>query len=246
MARKWGQFVSRDESQGNIFTGVLLEDVPAPAESSICMMNPSMSRMVLYLPQTQSSGRAYLASRAEGGVRLQGKADFERFLQECTGSGLPADLLHGARQAGPLATFEGADSWVEHPYKDGCVLIGDAAATSDPTWGQGLSLTLSDARVLRDALLADDDWDAAGHAYAAGHDRYYEKVRTAVSWFTQVFLEAGPEADALRARVLPQMESDPFFLPDTLIAGPDLAPLTEEHRARIFGELAVMDHSPQS
>jgi hypothetical protein len=57
-----------------------------------------------------------------------------------------------------------------------------------------------------------------------------------VSWFTQVFLQPGPEADALRARVLPQLESDPSFLPDTLVAGPDLAPPTDEHRARLFGD----------
>ena len=75
--------------------------------------------------------------------------------------------------AGPLATFNGADTWVEHPYSNGIALIGDAAATSDPTWGQGMSLTLLDARVLRDALLADDDWNKAADGYAVEHDRYY-------------------------------------------------------------------------
>jgi 2-polyprenyl-6-methoxyphenol hydroxylase-like FAD-dependent oxidoreductase len=235
MVRSSGGFESRNDPSGNMFAGVLVENVTASAESSICMLNPSLSRMVMYFPQTQDSGRAYLASRAKDGVRLSGTADFELFLQECTDSGLAAGLLDGARQAGPLATFEGGDSWVDLAYKDGVALIGDAAATSDPTWGQGLSLTLRDARVLRDALLAEHDWDGAGHAYAASHRHYYDKVRTAVSWFTLVFLRHGPEADALRARVLPQLESDPFFLPDTLIAGPDLAPPTEEHRARLFG-----------
>ena len=235
MARRWGGFESRNDPSGNLFAGVLVENVPAPGESSICMLNPSLSRMILYFPQTEDSGRAYLASRSEGGVRLGGDGDFELFLQECTRSGLTPGLLDGARQAGPLATFEGGDSWVDQVYKDGIALIGDAAATSDPTWGQGLSLTLRDARVLRDALLTEHDWDAAGHAYAAAHRRYYEGVRTAVSWFTRVFLEPGPEADALRDRVLPQLATDPAFLPDTLVTGPDLAPPTEEHRGRIFG-----------
>ena len=237
MVRKRVGFESRGEPAMNIIAGVLLENVPASAESSICMLNPMLSRMVLYFPQTESSGRAYLVSHSEGGVRVHGNSDFEWFLRECAQSGLAAGLLDGARQAGPMATFEGAESWVEHPYKDGVALIGDAAATSDPSWGQGLSLTLRDARTLRDSLVADDDWDAAGRAYAAAHDNHYEKVRTTVSWFTDVFLRPGPDADALRARVLPQMESDPFLLPDTLIVGPDLAPPTEEHRAKIFGEL---------
>jgi 2-polyprenyl-6-methoxyphenol hydroxylase-like FAD-dependent oxidoreductase len=234
--RQWAGFESHRDPSGNLFTGVLLERVPASAESSICMLNPLRSRMVLYLPQTPSSGRAYLASRSEDDVRLQGSADFERFLEECTTSGLAPGLLDGARQAGPLATFEGTESWVDHPYADSIALIGDAAATSDPTWGQGLSLTLRDVRTLRDALLAHDDRDAAGHAYAAAHDQCFARVRTAVSWYTLVFLQPGPEADTIRARVLPQLESDPFFLPETLIAGPDHAPPTGEHRARIFGE----------
>jgi menaquinone-9 beta-reductase len=33
-------------------------------------------------------------------------------------------------------------------------LIGDAAAASDPSWGEGLSLTLRDVRLLRDSLIA--------------------------------------------------------------------------------------------
>jgi flavin-dependent dehydrogenase len=43
-------------------------------------------------------------------------------------------------------------------------------------------------------------------------------------------------ADALRVRVLPLMEADPFLLPDTQVAGPDLAPPTEEHRVKLFGQ----------
>ncbi|HMQ33283.1 MAG TPA: FAD-dependent monooxygenase [Chloroflexaceae bacterium] len=234
-ARGWGGFAAREASPTTLFAGVLLENVAASAETSVCMLNPTDARMVLYFPQTPSSGRAYLASPAQGGVRLSGGADFARFLAECARSGLAEGLLDGARQAGPLATFESAESWVEHPYRGGIALVGDAAATSDPTWGQGLPLTLRDARLLRDALLADDDWESAGHAYAAAHDRCYAMVRTAESWFTQVFLQPGPEADALRAHVLPRLEADPFFLPDTLTAGPDLAPATEQHRAQIFG-----------
>jgi 2-polyprenyl-6-methoxyphenol hydroxylase-like FAD-dependent oxidoreductase len=233
--RKWGGFESRDDPPGNLFAGVLLENVPASSESSICMMNPFLSRMVLYFPQSENMGRAYIASPSESGLRLHGESAFQRFLQECTRSGLADGLLDGARPAGPLATFDGADSWVEHPYDDGIALLGDAAATSDPTWGQGLSLTFRDVRVLRDALLSTEDWDAAGHDYAAAHDRYYESVRTTNAWFTKIFLRPGPEGDKLRAHVLPQLESDPFFLPDTMVSGPDLAPPTEEHRSRIFG-----------
>ncbi|HSA57736.1 MAG TPA: NAD(P)/FAD-dependent oxidoreductase [Gemmatimonadaceae bacterium] len=236
MVRKWGGFPSRQDPSGNVLAGVLLEGVPASPESSICMITPPLSRMVLYFPQSSGSGRAYLAFRSGEELRLSGDSAFDAFLQECARSGLADGLFDGAKQAGPLAAFAGNDSWVEHPYRRGIALIGDAAATSDQTWGQGLSLTLRDARVLRDALLSSDDRDVAGHRYAASHNEYFDTVRTAESWFTQVFLTPGPEADAIRSRVMPQMESDPFILPDTLFSGPELAPPTEEHRAKIFGQ----------
>src|SRR5207245_1348633 len=88
-------------------------------------------------------------------------------------AGAPAEWFDGAEPAGPLACFEGADRWVDHPYRNGVALIGDAAAASDPSFGCGTSLTLRDVRVLRDHLLANDDWNKAAEAYAAEHDRYY-------------------------------------------------------------------------
>jgi 2-polyprenyl-6-methoxyphenol hydroxylase-like FAD-dependent oxidoreductase len=134
-----------------------------------------------------------------------------------------------------LATFDGAEVWVEHPYKHGVVLIGDAAATSDPTWGQGLSLTVRDVRVLRDRLLGHEDWDAAGHAYAAEHDRYYRVIHTVDNWLTEVLLAIGPDAEARRAKALPLIAQDATRVPDHYISGPEL-PLNDTIRQRFFGE----------
>jgi 2-polyprenyl-6-methoxyphenol hydroxylase-like FAD-dependent oxidoreductase len=154
--------------------------------------------------------------------------------EESIGAGYPADRVQGAKQAGPFATFEGLDDFVEHPYKDGIALLGDAAATSDQTWGQGLSLTVRDARFLRDELLATDDWDAAGHAYAEKHDANYEAIREAEHWFTTVFMDPRPEAMAIRAKVLPMMMADPTIVPDTTMIGPEHAPVTDEQRQALI------------
>jgi hypothetical protein len=54
-------------------------------------------------------------------------------------------------------------------YRVVVALIGDAAGTSDPSFGCGLSLTLRDACVLRDYTLASRDWHAAAEAYARKH-----------------------------------------------------------------------------
>lgn len=85
--------------------------------------------------------RAYVAYRADSGLRLQGPASLPRFIEESVRCGMPADFFKSAKVAGPLASFSGADEWVNHPYYNGIALIGDAAATSDPSWGQGLSLS---------------------------------------------------------------------------------------------------------
>jgi hypothetical protein len=67
--------------------------------------------------------------------------------------------------------------------------LGGAAATSDPTCGQGMSLTLRGVRTLRDLPSASDDWDAAGHAYACEHQRYATAVRTVDDWYSRLFVE---------------------------------------------------------
>jgi 2-polyprenyl-6-methoxyphenol hydroxylase-like FAD-dependent oxidoreductase len=114
-------------------------------------------------------------------------------------------------------------------------LIGDAASANDPCWGQGLSLTLRDARVLRNHLLASDDWDAAAHAYAAEHDGYYGVVREVTHALKDLFLRSGADADARRARALPLVAKDRTRLPDHPFSGPDL-PWSAQVRGRLFGE----------
>jgi len=61
---------------------------------------------------------------------------------------MPAEWFENGGVAGPLASFEGADYWVEHPNNDSIALVGDAAATGDPAYGCGLILILRDGRVL--------------------------------------------------------------------------------------------------
>ena len=151
-------------------------------------------------------------------------------------TGAPAGLYEGVKQAGPIATFEGYDSWVEHPYKDGVALVGDAAQTSDQTWGQGLSITVRDARLLRDALLATDDWDAAGHKYAEAANESFQHIRRMEDWMTLVFMQPGPEADAVRAGTLPRLAVDTSIMPDTHMVGPELAPADEAARIKFLGK----------
>jgi menaquinone-9 beta-reductase len=200
------------------------------------VVNPELGQSAILIPQGGGRARAYVVFPAEAGRRLGGKADVPRFIDEALRTGVQPDLLVGAATAGPLATFEGADSWVEHPYHDGVALIGDAAATSDPSWGQGLSLAVRDVRLLSEALRANDDWDAAGHAYARGHDQGYATIRATAHLFTTFFLETGPVADERRARALPLIAQEPGRVPDAFMSGPDAAPVDQFTRSRFFDE----------
>jgi hypothetical protein len=99
-----------------------------------------------------------------------------------------------------------------------------------------MSQTLRDVRVLSEELGRSDDWEAAGHAYAVAHDFGSEGVRMADTWYTDVFLEIGAEADARRGLALPQLAADMTRLPDTPLAGPDLCPPDEAMRRRFLCE----------
>jgi menaquinone-9 beta-reductase len=234
--RTWAGFPVKQDPERLLISGVLYDDMWSPHEDTgYYIMNPSLGQAVALFPQGQGRVRAYLIHTKATSVRLQGAAALPRFVEESVKTYAPAQWYAGARASGPLATFDGAETWVEHPYKAGVVLIGDAAAASDPTWGQGLSMTVRDARVLRDQLCAHDDWEAAGHAYAAEHDRYYGVIHTVDNWLTELFLALGPEAEARRDRALPLIDQDGTRVPDHIISGPEL-PAHETVRQRFFGE----------
>jgi 2-polyprenyl-6-methoxyphenol hydroxylase-like FAD-dependent oxidoreductase len=233
--RKWADFVVRRDPERRFISGVLFEEMPIPEDTPYLVVNPNLGQGVPLFPQGQGRVRAYLIHEKHTSRRFQGEADLPHFIAASIRTGVPAEFYAKARAAGPLATFDGADTWVEHPYKASIALIGDAAASNDPSFGEGLSLTVRDVRVLRDQLLSHEDWDAAGHAYAAEHDRYYGTLHTATGWFGQILLESGPEAEARRTKAMPLIAQDGTRVPDHLFSGPDL-PLDETVRRRFFGE----------
>jgi menaquinone-9 beta-reductase len=232
--RSWAGFTAQQDAPRLFVGGVLLEGGNLPVDAVSLVQG--FGRSAIFFPQRNGRCRAYCVYHRElRNERLQGPADMPAFIESSMQAGTPPGWLDGVRAVGPLATFEGADSWAPHPYRDGVVLIGDAAATSDPSWGQGLSLTMRDVRTLRDALIRGGDWNSACHAYAEEHDRYYATLHAVEDWYTKLFMEVGPHADARRGKALPLMMQDPTRVPDVLISGPN-KPLGEEDRIRFIGE----------
>jgi 2-polyprenyl-6-methoxyphenol hydroxylase-like FAD-dependent oxidoreductase len=235
-ARRLGGFETCRDPEKLLFAGVYLADVALAPGYFYQFSDPFRGRIAYVFPQRERRARCYVGwNRVADVPRLTGESSFPRFRAEAEEIGVPADALAEARVAGPLATFDGADTWVEHPYRDGIALLGDAAVTSDPTWGQGMSMALRAARLLRDALVTSDDWDTAGHAYARELRRVYEVVHRADGWFQQLFMEVGPDADERRERAFPLLAADPTRAVDVPSSGPESA-CDEAARRRFFGE----------
>jgi 2-polyprenyl-6-methoxyphenol hydroxylase-like FAD-dependent oxidoreductase len=241
--RKSAGFSVQRETHTLCIAGVLMEGVRRLPEDTFHMFtNTVVGEVVAYAPEGSERARVYLVYWGESRPRLQGAGDVGRLLEALEWTGLAEEYFSGAQQAGPLATFEGADHWVEHPYREGVALLGDAAASSDPAWGQGLSLAVRGVRILRDALLRNQDWDKAGEEYAREQHSVYDKTRTVTGWFREFFLATGQAADAQRQRALPLIAEDPTRVPDLMFGGPDI-PVAADARERFFGEDQAAAHA---
>jgi len=234
--RAWAGFDVQRDAERLIVAGVLHQGMPIPQDTVQYIQCPAIGQGVLVFPIGRQRFRTYLVHRRRATTpSFSGRQQVGGFQAACVETGAPREWFEGTEVDGPLAAFDGADTWVDHPYRDGIVLIGDAAAASDPTWGCGLSLTLRDARVLRDQLLATTDWQAAASAYAIEHDRYYASLHRLEDWLTVLMYDIGPEADARRAHVLPRLAAEPSRAPDLPGLGPD-SPSDEAARRRLFAE----------
>ena len=236
LCRAWAGLKSNRDTRGMLLAGVLFDGVVVAEDTSVMLVNPAIGQIAYFFPQQGKRVRAYCALPLASGRRLQGSSDVGDFVSECVRCGAPAAAYADAKAIGPLATFESTANWADLPYREGIALIGDAAGTSDPVWGQGLSLTLRDARVLSGHLLSSGDWDVAGQAYARDHQSYFEAIHKVESWSTDLFVQTGAGAEDTRARALPLIVADPTRAPDHLLSGPDL-PCDELVRSRLFGEV---------
>ena len=230
-------FQTRRGSIPLFLSGVWLTKLSGEVDPGVAYIanNVVSGAVAALFPQSRDKARAYFGFHPQACTRLQGEADFPRFREEFNRAAGGAIPFGDAQPAGPLASFECADVCVDHPYRDGIALVGDAAASNDPSWGQGLSLALRDARVLSDELLNSQDWATAGERYAERHDEHYATIRMVSGWFFDMFQRLGAEAEARRARALPLIAQDPTRVPDMLFSGPDL-PVASDARSRFFGE----------
>ncbi len=235
-SRKWGGFKVSEHVNDYYMAGVLLSDVSSAPDTMYFVFDPNFGTCIGLVPLSKKRHRGYFMYPKTAGYRLQGEQMLNLFFSESAKTyPLLSGYYAGAKSIGPLASFDVSESWVEHPYREGIALIGDAAATSDPTFGQGMSLALRDARVLRNELWQNLDWSVAGNRYAEHHERYFRDCHLVEEWLRTLFQDSAPKAASLREKAMPLIAQDLTRVPDHLYSGPDL-PVNENVRARLFGE----------
>jgi menaquinone-9 beta-reductase len=231
--RQWAGFPVLREPDRLRITGALVRGMPIDHEVVRTFRPAAFGSRVLLFPLRDERVRVYFITGRRSQHRvLSGATDFAQFVDYCVEAGVPRPWFAEAQLAGPLATFEGADRWVEHPARKGVVLIGDAASASDPAWGCGLALSLRDVRLLRDQLTGSDDWAQAAHEYALAHARSFAALRTAEAWMSTILYDQGAAADHIRERALPVLASGRG--PDFAGLGPE-SPVDEATRIALFG-----------
>lgn len=226
----------------HLFAGMLVEGADGwPADTQTVGSEGDVHFLIF--PQGNGRIRLYLGYPSDQPKRLTGVDGPRAFLDAFRLESLPGcEHIANARPAGPCHSYPNEDTWTDAVAVPGVVLIGDAAGSNDPIIGQGLSITLRDVRLVRDALLGADEWSPAIFApYAAERRERMRRLRFAASIVSALQNEFGPAAEERRRRVREGMLQDPtLILPVmTTLIGPDNVPaevFEETMRARLIGE----------
>lgn len=167
--------------------------------------------MFLVFPQGHGKVRLYVEYALEDRGRYTGEDGARNLLAAFATDVLPGgDALSRATPAGPCKAYPSQFARLAKPYCEGAVLIGDAAGYTDPILGQGISVTLRDARMVRDVLLASDDWrPQAFEAYGAARDEGTRRIGQATRFAARLFTRFDDEGRAARARAMQRMHAEP-------------------------------------
>jgi 2-polyprenyl-6-methoxyphenol hydroxylase-like FAD-dependent oxidoreductase len=201
-----------------------LDDVPDDHDVMACGDD------LFFVMFHQGGGRArvYLIDGRSGQHRFSGAGGTEQFLAACAQPAYPwGEQVSAGRAVGPCATYPGDDTWTDAPYADGIVLVGDAAGHNDPVIGEGLSIAMRDARMVRDLVL-DGARTAADFApYGSERAARMERLRFGADIIAVTHAEDADNRPARRAYLgerMARMDPEVFPVLFGLFAGPETIP----------------------
>jgi 2-polyprenyl-6-methoxyphenol hydroxylase-like FAD-dependent oxidoreductase len=225
-AEQIGTALQQDEPHHR-FSGLLVDGVPDwPEDTQFISTEGDVN--VLAFPQGSGRVRLYLGFPLEQKTRLAGREGPQRFLEAFRLKSVPgSDALAAGRPIGPCLVYPNNDTWIDAPYAQGVLLIGDAAGRNDPITGQGLSITHRDVRIVRDLLLSERHWTPDTFA-SYGEERKERMRRLRVAARISAIVEAEFD-DAARSRRHRVAEKRRAMAPESLamltpFVGPDTLP----------------------
>jgi 2-polyprenyl-6-methoxyphenol hydroxylase-like FAD-dependent oxidoreductase len=210
------------------FSGLLVDNVRASRDDTQFIATEGDVN-VLAFPQGRGRVRLYIGFSWEQKTRLAGREGPRRFLDAFRLKSVPGgEAIAAGTPVGPCYVYPNFDTWLEQPYVDGVVLIGDAAGRNDPITGQGLSITHRDVRLVRDILLAGDDWStAAFESYGAERRERMRRLRISARLTSIMDAEFDAGARQRRGRMHQKRRA---MAPESMalltpFVGPDVLPM---------------------
>jgi menaquinone-9 beta-reductase len=226
-------FETRRDPNCLLMAGVLVSGLSTDESVSQIFATSESAWATQFIPLGRGRHRVYFVSGdRQRHTPIGGRTGIASFFGYVLDSGVPGEWLDCLSIDGPLASFEGASWWVEHPCRDGIALIGDAAAAADPCFGSGQGLSLRDARVLSERLLACPDWDEAANTYAREHSVYFHSLHRLEQWMAEAFYSVDPKLQHVREHAGAAYERGDA--PDLNGKGPD-QPSDDAARMRFLG-----------
>ena len=225
--------------------GLLVEGIPDwPAD--IQAMGTEGNSMFMVFPQGVGVARLYLNFDPTDVSRYRGDDAVREFLDDFRLASLDSMghyIADNAVPAGGLTVWPSMSTVPNGDFVvDGVVLIGDEAGSCDTVLGTGLSSALRDARLVRDVLLAGDDWSPeAFRPYVRERMERMERLHFGAEIYHRLFVEFGPRATAERDRARRLMrENDAYQVTGLLnMIAPEQVPdfgFSEFFAERLFQE----------
>jgi 2-polyprenyl-6-methoxyphenol hydroxylase-like FAD-dependent oxidoreductase len=220
--------IELEKTDPRIFLAGMLVDGVRDWPSADSIIGTSGDTILYVFPQGEDKARLYIGYSIEEKTRLAGADKAKTLLEAFRVDTIPdCGRFVDACPAGPCAAYPMFDSWADAVVSEGVVFAGDSAGFSDPTIGEGLSVALRDARMIRDVLLGGEDWSAEAFTpYAEERTERMRRLRFAVQVFTDAHIPLGSDGVSERRRRLDMMTQDPdlFMLLAAMACGPEVAP----------------------
>ncbi len=224
--RQAGIVLQRDDPV-NYIAGLLVDGLAGIPDDQDVMVSEG-DQLLLMFHQGGGRARLYVCLGRSGQRRFAGTDAASLFLAAWKAGCYPlSGLVTTGAAAGPCATYPGDDTWTDTPFADGVVVIGDAAGHNDPVVGQGLSIALRDARIVRDLILDGPGPAADFGPYGRERSERMRRLRLIADVVSVTYAEDADNRMARRAFIgekMASMDADVFPLLVGFMTGPETVP----------------------